>query len=207
VSMAAQLGPRAAAPAERGDAQDRADTYGALAALLAGPPGQALLDRLGAIAGDDTVIGAAWRRLARAARATAPLAAAEEYQALFIGLTQGEVVPYGSWYRTGFLMDRPLVRLRADLTRLGFVRQDGISEPEDHAGALCEVMGLLVLQDECTDGTASAFFKAHVALWMVAFFRDLQRAPSAAFYAAVGDLGEQFLAVEARYLLEVDHDR
>jgi TorA maturation chaperone TorD len=185
----------------------RADTYGLLAALLAAPPPARLLERLADIAepvaeGDEGPVGRAWRRLGAAARGRGVPLVSDEYHALFIGLTGGEVTPYGSWYRTGALMDRPLVRLRTDLARLGFARRRETHEPEDHAAALCEVMGLLVVQggDEAAEGDAVSFFRAHLAPWLPAFFRDLQRAPSARFYAAVGHLGEQFLALESRYL-------
>ena len=33
---------------------------------------------------------------------------------------------------------------------------------------------------------------------MARFFRDLQQAPSARFYRAVGQLGEQFIGVESQ---------
>ena len=35
---------------------------------------------------------------------------------------------------------------------------------------------------------------------MIKFFEDLQRAPAADFYKAVGALGEQFLTLEKEYL-------
>jgi TorA maturation chaperone TorD len=117
-------------------------------------------------------------------------------------VTEGEVVPYASWYETGFLMDRPLVQLRSDLVRLGFARQEGVREPEDHAAALCEVMGMLILKAQGSDADAMVryFFQTHLADWMPSFFADLRRAPSAVLYAAVGDLGEQILELERRYL-------
>lgn len=188
------------------DAVQRADTYGLLGALLTEPPSPGLLGRLAEITDDGeeeaTLLGRAWRRLGRAARNISPQAASEEYHALFIGVTEGEVVPYASWYETGFLMDRPLVQLRSDLVRLGFARQEGVREPEDHAAALCEVMGMLILQakDSAGDQNVRDFFQAHLAAWMPAFFLDLQRAPAAVLYAAVGDLGEQILELERRYL-------
>jgi TorA maturation chaperone TorD len=41
------------------------------------------------------------------------------------------------------------------------------------------------------------FFTRHIEPWMSRFFGDLQQAPSARFYRAVGILGERFLAIEA----------
>ena len=74
-----------------------------------------------------------------------------EYQDLFIGVGRGEVVPYGSWYMTGFLMDKPLALLRADLAALGFERQENVKEPEDHAAALCETMAMLINEGQDLD--------------------------------------------------------
>jgi TorA maturation chaperone TorD len=52
-----------------------------------------------------------------------------EYQDLFIGLARGELVPYGSYYLTGFLHEKPLSKLRQDMARLGVEREDGVAEP------------------------------------------------------------------------------
>ncbi|MEI9806344.1 MAG: molecular chaperone TorD family protein [Pseudolabrys sp.] len=38
-----------------------------------------------------------------------------EFFNLFIGVGRGELMPYGSFYLTGFLHERPLARLREDL--------------------------------------------------------------------------------------------
>jgi hypothetical protein len=50
------------------------------------------------------------------------------------------VLPYASYYMTGFLHERPLARVRADLARLGIERSDEQREPEDHIAILCDVM-------------------------------------------------------------------
>ena len=48
-----------------------------------------------------------------------------EYFNLFIGLGRGELLPYGSYYQSGFLHERPLARLREQLSRLGIERAEG----------------------------------------------------------------------------------
>ena len=40
---------------------------------------------------------------------------AREFFDLFIGVGRGELLPYGSYYLTGFLHERPLARLRENL--------------------------------------------------------------------------------------------
>ena len=100
---------------------------------------------------------------------------------------------------TGFLMDRPLALLRADLERLGFERQDEVREPEDHAAALCETMAMLLAEERQQD-VLSHFFATHMEPWMKSFFGDLGTAKSAVFYRAVGQFGEQFVEFESGYL-------
>jgi TorA maturation chaperone TorD len=113
-------------------------------------------------------------------------------------------MPYSSWYLTGFLMEQPLAKLRSDLKRLGFERQEGVCEPEDHAAALCETMALLAGSDSSQLAVQAEFFEAHVGTWMARFFREMQEAPSARFYRAVGQLGEQFIETDQRYLEMVE---
>jgi len=184
----------------------RSRVYGLLGNLLAAPPGADLLDRLRGIEGrsDADALSRAWQSLGVAARETEVAAADDEYHALFIGLGRGELVPYASFYLTGLLMERPLAELRDDLQALGIERRESVSEPEDHAGALCQVMALLCRQSgaeaQAQWAQQQAFFARHLAPWLQRFLEDLGAAQSAAFYRAVSTLGLAFLALEWRYL-------
>ncbi len=123
--------------------QYRAGAYGLLAGLLRSPPDQAVLERISGFASvepSERELELAMSMLGLASSSCSPVAIEDEFHALFIGLGRGELVPYGSWYLTGFLMEKPLDRLRDDLRELGFQRGSGVHEPEDHAAALCEVM-------------------------------------------------------------------
>jgi len=197
-SIAAARPVAMTAPADEDRA--RGHVYALLGNLLAAPPDEELLATLAAITPDPTdrsLLAAAWKMLGEAAgRATLP-ALRDEYHALFIGLGRGEVVPYGSWFLTGFLMEQPLARLRSDLAQLGIERHADVKEPEDHAGALCDAMAIMIAGDDPVPIERQArFFAQHIEPWMERFFRDLQRADSARFYRAVGLLGEQFIDVE-----------
>jgi len=179
----------------------RANTYGLLGHLLATPPTQDSLDLLARInreaIGPQDLLAAAWEMLRQAAGRATPGQLEEEFHDLFTGMGRGELMPYGSWYMTGFLMEQPLAKLRGDLQELGFARQAGVTEPEDHAAALVEVMSMICTGEESIQGL---FFHRHIAPWMQRFFRDMQEATSARFYRAVGQLGEQFMEVEREYL-------
>lgn len=195
--------PDIAAEQARYDAL-RAANYALIGTLLARPPADALLDELGGLEAEgagDGKLEAAWQALALAAQKADAQAVAEEYQTLFIGLGRGELVPYGSWYLTGFLMEAPLDDLRDDLARLGIVRQEGISEPEDHIGALCEVMSLLVADPERTVdyATQRRFYNTHMGPYLERFWSDLDAAESAHFYRAVSRLGAAFTELETKY--------
>ena len=185
-----------------GGERARADIYQLLAALLAGPPGQALLELLRALEPDTTTgsssMHSTWQELRAAAEKIGPQHVGEEYFNLFIGLGRGELVPYASWYVHGLLMEKLLASLRDELAVLGFEREDGVSEPEDHVAALCEVMGMIICDSELSLRQTD-FFATYLEPWMGRFFVDLEEAETAVFYKAVGRLGQQFLDVERQY--------
>ena len=177
----------------------RARVYGLLARLLARPPDRDFLAELAALNGDRSELGMAFDTLAQVARASTPARLADEYHELFIGLGRGELVPYGSYYLTGFLNERPLAELRGSLAKLGVMRAENVGEPEDHIAALCETMARLIGNDFGAGRPLSEqreFFEKHVATWAARFFEDLVRANADTFYAAVGRLGQLYLEIE-----------
>lgn len=175
----------------------RARQYALLAALLLRAPETATLSRLSHIQGTPTPIGLAQIELAQAASAASADRLQREYFELFIGVGRGELLPYGSYYMTGFLNDRPLARLRADLSRLGLERADGHGDPEDHIGTLCEIMsGFADGRFEVSVEEQRQFFKRHLASWAVRFFTDLEAAKGATFYRSVGTVGRIFMELE-----------
>lgn len=195
----------ATAPAASGghalDALDleRARLFALLGRLLAAAPDEGLLAGLAGLSGEPgTDLGAAYDALAAAARATDPVAALHEFEDLFLGVGRGEVLPYGSYYLTGFLNDRPLARLRGDLAGIGVARAEGASEPEDHLGFVCETYaGLIAGAFPDAPGDAAArFFGTHLAPWAVRCFTDIERAGSARFYRAVAALGRAAVETE-----------
>lgn len=176
----------------------RADIYRLLARLLLAPPDAELLDFLAHLEPDeeDGEMAKAWRGLSGAARATSLEAAIRTHFELLVGVIQGEVTPYASWYLHGTLMDEPLVGLRRDLRRLGIARAEASSEPEDHLGALCEAMALLAERD---DPAQLPFFASHLAPWASHCLAELAGA-SPGLYAETGRLGLRFLEREHHHL-------
>ncbi len=182
----------------------RANTYSLLGALLAAPPADSLIRLLTQIPpaeiGGDVDLAAVWEVLRLAGERATVESLDDEYHALFVGIGRGELVPYGSWYMTGFLMDQPLAVLRRDLAELGFERQNDIKEPEDHVAALLETMGLMIGDGDASVDVQRRFFQSHMSPWIKTFFLDLQKASAARFYRAVGQFGEQFVEFERNYL-------
>ena len=176
----------------------RAQEYALLAALLSSAPSKALLEQIARLRGDATPLGRAHAALAEAASMAVAAEVEREYFDLFVGLGRGELLPYASYYLTGFLNERPLSRLRDDLAALGIERVENNFEPEDHAATLCEIMaGFAGGRFPASPEAQRAFFEKHVAPWMGRLFADMENAESAKFYRSVGALGRLFLEIES----------
>ena len=201
------------AATDQGEETARADLYGVFSTLFAAPPSAALLlSIVQAPADGEGVLAAAWRELVRVAQAlladSAPAAAErvrDEYERLFIGIGKPEVMLYGSFYLSGFLMEKPLAALRTDLAALGIERVDAVVESEDHIASLCEVMRYLIAGDASSDGggrehhglaAQKQFFGTHMQSWVGNMCTAIGAHPQALFYAAVAILASRFFEVE-----------
>ena len=177
----------------------RAHEYGLLAVLLGRAPAKDLLERLSELKGDATPLGLAHIALAELASDIDPDELSREFFDLFIGVGRGELLPYASYYLTGFLNERPLARVREDLNGLGIERAEGHHDPEDHLAILCEVMaGLAAGRFEVESGAERRFFERHLKPWAARFFADLETARHARFYRPVGTIGRIFMEIEAQ---------
>jgi TorA maturation chaperone TorD len=124
-----------------------------------------------------------------------------EFDALFVSTGSPEINPYGSFYLSGSLYDKPLAALRADLGRLRLARAPGAGESEDHLASLCETMRVLI---GGAPGIARVplalqkqFFETHLGPWYAACLADIAGAPEANFYRLVAAFAGAFLAIEA----------
>ncbi len=181
----------------------RGATYRLLATMMSAAPSATMLDQIAGLVGNATPYGQALDSLAAAASDATDATVEREFHDLFIGMGDGELTPYGSYYLTGFLHEKPLARLRTDMRALGIARADGVSEPEDGMASLCEIMAGLIEGDfgaPMSVETQKGFFEAHLAPWARRFFTDLEFAESAAFYRPVGSLGRAFMDIESEGL-------
>ncbi len=177
----------------------RAQLYTLLARFLARPPQADALKAAAAMSGDATDLGQAIHGFARIAAKSSPDGIAQEYHDLFIGTGRAELLPYASYYLTGFLHEKPLAKLRSDMARLGIERRETVSEPEDHIAAIMEMMSGLItgaFGQAASLDDQRAFYDTHLGSWGSHFFTDLEAAKSSVLYAVIGTVGRTFLEIE-----------
>ncbi len=182
----------------------RAQFYLLLSRLLGAAADADLLDLIKNLEVNDTAVGQELAQLKVLAGNTSVGAVSEEYNELFIGVTQGELIPFKSYYLTGFLNEKPLAELRDDMNKLGIAKSDQVAEPEDHIAFLFEMMhGLIVgsFGRPSTIPEQNRFFENHIACWAGKFFEDLEAAKAAHFFAPVGRIGKLFMEVESEAFL------
>jgi TorA maturation chaperone TorD len=183
----------------------RAEVYGLLAQLYYAPPSPEVMNALRVAVTEAPAAGAfleePWRELVGVARAMSDEAVASEYDALFGGVGKPEVYLFGSHYLSGFLNDKPLAKLRADLAVLGLARDETMPESEDHIAYLCEVMRYLIAGDDVAISNLARqrdFFATHLQTWTTALCDALAAHPKARFYAALAGFTLAFVSVEAQ---------
>ena len=179
--------------------QLRADLYDFLSALLARSANKALLDKTAKLSGDETDLGRAIGTLAKLAVQSSVKSVEREFNALFIGLGRGELLPYGSYYMTGFLNEKPLALLRDDMAKNSIVRAENIYEPEDNIASVLEMMSGLIMGrfgEVVSLSQQKTFFNRHIAPWAGHFFTDLEGAEGSLFFAPIGAIGRHFMAIE-----------
>ena len=178
----------------------RAEMYEFLAALFRAEPSDALIGHVAKLQGDGSAIGSASSVLATLAGKLSNDEIRDEYMRLFIGVGRGEVLPYASYYLTGFLNDKPLANLRNDMAAMGIERVEGVRDPEDHIASLFDMMAGLIrgVFDAPNDLAAqAAFFKKHIEPWAPLLMQDIEAAKVAVFFAPVGTIGRAFMDIES----------
>lgn len=183
----------------------RAEIYGLLAQLFYAAPAPVLLEALRVAPTEAPAAGGfleePWRQLVGSARALDDEAIVREYDALFGGVGKPEIYLYGSHYLSGFLNERPLVKLRTELAGLGLQRDDSMSDTEDHFAYLCEVMRYLIAGDDAAVANLtrqSGFFATHLLPWAPTLCDTITAHPKARFYAALGAFTHAFIEVESQ---------
>jgi TorA maturation chaperone TorD len=187
--------------------QARADFYALLARLYAAAPDATLLasiaacDELSADAESEAgrALAAAWRKLIAASMAMDPMASADEYQALFIGVGKSEVSAHGSAYIKSPGSSQ-LIQVRATLAKLGLARQSGVNIYEDHLAAVCETMRVLITGAGEGELFAFAqqreFFELHVKPWVFDCCTAIENSPVANYYRRVAEFTQLFMVIE-----------
>lgn len=181
----------------------RADFYALIARLFAAAPDADLLAQLARAdempTASATGFAESWNAL-RDAAGTYGETAALEYQDLFIGIGRPRVALYGSFYLSGFMMEKPLAALRTDLVQLGLERQSAVAETEDHFAAVCEVMRFLILEvgiaSHKREQREERFFLRHLKPWYGAAMAAVAQDEGAKFYRCAAGFARVFLDLE-----------
>jgi len=177
----------------------RAQIYRLLAGFLSQSPTDTSIKTASKLSGDTGEFGLAISNFAKIAGRTDQAIADVEYHDLFIGVTRGELLPYGSYYQTGFLNEKPLANLRADMAEKNIERVVGLKEPEDHIASVLEIMAGLIegsYNDPLPLSDQKKFFEKHVNSWVGIFFSDLEKAKKSVLYAPLGTIGRLFMKIE-----------
>jgi TorA maturation chaperone TorD len=190
--------------------QARAEFYALLSRLFADAPDASLLAAIArapalapaTLTGDDGGAGGlapTWDTLRAASSVTDAEAAADEFQALFVGVGRSEVSLYASHY-LGPQSGRPLAELRATLAKLGLARRAESSEYEDHLALVLETMRMLIAGDGERRPTPiaeqNAFFDRHILPWVSDCCAAISTNSVANYYRRVAEFAHCFVALE-----------
>jgi TorA maturation chaperone TorD len=197
------------ATAQRLDPEDeaRANFYALFSRLYANAPDAALLHAiacappLAPVVGphDEAALAVHWDALRAASAEADPIAVADEFQALFIGVGKSEVSLYASHYlrpQSG----RPLADLRTALAGLGLARRPDASEFEDHLSVVLETMRMLAAGNEdrppATIAEQRAFCETYLLSWALRCCAAISQCAIASYYVGVAQCTASFLALE-----------
>ena len=179
----------------------RANFYALLGRLFHAPPDEALLQLIASAEEIDSVDGAmglAWRDLAAAAAGADADAVREEYDAAFIGTGKAPVTLYTCAYSIRYTNEAPLAGLRGELASLGLGRREGVSEPEDHIAALCEVMRHLIAEQKQSLEEQKKFFERWIWPTVVPLCSAVKQSERTGFYKAAAALLLEVCTLEHR---------
>jgi TorA maturation chaperone TorD len=179
--------------------QLRADMYSFLANLLRAEPSVELVNQLTKLESDESPIGKSIKTLSKLASSLDLPTIRDEYVRIFIGVGRGEILPFASYYLTGFLKDKPLAKLRNDMKEIGIQLAENVKEPEDHIASLFDMMSGLILgkfSKKFSIGEQKEFFNKHLAPWVDLLMRDIESSRIAVFYSPIGTIGREFMEIE-----------
>ena len=179
--------------------QLRADMYSFLANLLRAEPDEKLVKQLTLLKSDDSPIGKSIKTLSKLATSLDLPTIRDEYVKIFLGVGRGEILPFASYYLTGFLKDKPLAKLRQDMQDIGIKLEDEVKEPEDHIASIFDMMSGLILgkfEKKYSITDQKDFFNKHLAPWVDLLMRDIESSKIAVFYSPIGTIGKEFMEIE-----------
>jgi len=179
--------------------QLRVDMYSFLANLFRSEPDTELINQIKSLESDESPIGKSIKTLSKLASSLDLPTIRDEYIRIFVGVGRGEILPFASYYLTGFLKDKPLAKLRQDMEKIGIKLEDNVKEPEDHIASIFDMMaGLIVgkFNKKFSIAEQRDFFNKHLAPWVDLLMRDIESSKIAVFYSPIGTIGKEFMEIE-----------
>ena len=173
--------------------------YSFLANLLRAEPDENLVNQLTMLESDDSPIGKSIKTLSKLATSLDLPTIRDEYVRIFVGVGRGEILPFASYYLTGFLKDKPLAKLRQDMQKIGIKLEENVKEPEDHIASIFDMMSGLILgkfEKKYSITEQKDFFNKHLAPWVDLLMRDIESSKIAVFYSPIGTIGKEFMEIE-----------
>ena len=179
--------------------QLRADMYSFLANLFRSEPDSELINQLKSLESDESPIGKSIKTLTKLASSLDLPTIRDEYMRIFVGVGRGEILPFASYYLTGFLKDKPLAKLRQDMEKIGIKLEDNVKEPEDHIASIFDMMAGLIVGEfnkKFSSAEQKDFFNKHLAPWVDLLMKDIESSKIAVFYSPIGTIGKEFMEIE-----------
>jgi TorA maturation chaperone TorD len=177
----------------------RANFYGLLARLFYAPPDAQLLQAIGGaedMEAEDGGFAQAWQELANAAAQADEEAVREEFESAFVGTGKAPISLYTGAYTIRYSSETPLAALRGELAALGLARRTEAAEPEDHIAALCDVMRLMITQQNRTLEEQKRFFDRWIGRAVEPLCAAIENGEIPRFYRFVGRFAKSFLTLE-----------
>ncbi|MFO1312100.1 MAG: molecular chaperone TorD family protein [Burkholderiales bacterium] len=195
--------PIAVHPALSDEDRGRAELYALLGRLYTAAPDAPILAAIGASDpwpdADSNPLADAWNRLVQASRVMDAEAAEQEYTDLFVGVGKAECNLHAGYWMPD-AVPRPLVAIREELASLGLARVHESAVYEDHLGALCETMRLLIAgapgRDPQPVAVQRAFFERFIGGWAERCCAAIMQSEIANYYRRVAQFHGLYLALE-----------
>jgi TorA maturation chaperone TorD len=137
-----------------------------------------------------------------------------DFARIFLGLNSPGAFPYESVYRTklGLLMQDPFDEVRDFYGKMGFKKNPGLKEPEDHIAIeltfmanLAHQAGMALKNDKKQEALTHLeqqreFLRQHLSPWVPSFCKDIQEVAWTEFFKSLASLLNAWISSDSEEL-------